>query len=541
MRGRRWSMSVNALLVILVLAACSSGRPSVASTAPVARATITNQVNSSGAVSAGASQNLGFAKGGRLTSLKVEVGDHVVAGQVLAKIDTYAARQVLKQQRANLAAQQAALDRIIANPAVSGARATLTQSRVILTATRRQVSAVSRADDSAITRARAQLRAARTAKQKANDALDAARDACNVPDPPPAAPTPPPTSAGRTPPPTSAAPTPPPTSAAPTPPPTSAAPTPPATPSTCGVQVAMASSAQASAEQGVEAAKTTLAAAEQEKKVDAAAGQVSVETSRQSVVTAQNALNSASSDRPHAIDQQLALVDAAEALVRSAQKDVDDGTLTAPADGVISAINGVVGEYLSPSSGTTALAPGSHAAIPGSASAGGAAGAAATGTTATRPGGSQFVVLSSVKGFQAVIPFEESDAAKIAPEQLVSVSFDAIPGLIESGTVVSVAPSATAIAGVISYYVTIDLEDADSRLRDGQTARAEVITAERTNVLSVPNAAVRRQGDTDTVVVVDPDGRQRVVTFQPGLVGADRTEVLSGLSEGQRVVVSPGG
>jgi HlyD family secretion protein len=532
MRGRRWATPVNVVLVLLVLAACSSGRPSVASTAPVARATITNQVNSSGAVSAGASQNLGFAKGGRLTSLKVEVGDHVVAGQVLAKIDTYAARQVLKQQRANLAAQQAALDRIIANPAVSGARATLTQSQVILTATRRQVSAVSTADDSAITRARAQLRAARTAKQKANDALDAARDACKVPDPPPAA---------RTPPPTSAAPTPPPTSAAPTPPPTSAAPTPPATPSTCGVQVAMASSAQASAEQGVEAAKTTLAAAGQKKKVDAAAGLVSVETSRQSVVSARNALNSASSDRPHAIDQQLALVDAAEALVRSAQKDVNDGTLTAPADGVISAINGVVGEYLSPSSGTTALAPGSHAAIPGSASAGGAAGAAATGTTATRPGGSQFVVLSSVKGFQAVIPFEESDAAKIAPEQLVSVSFDAIPGLIESGTVVSVAPSATAIAGVISYYVTIDLEDADSRLRDGQTARAEVITAERTNVLSVPNAAIRRRGDTDTVVVVDPDGRQRVVTFQPGLVGADRTEVLSGLSEGQRVVVSPGG
>jgi HlyD family secretion protein len=552
-------MSVNALLVLLVLAACTSGRPSVASTAPVALATITNQVNSRGAVSAGASQNLGFAKGGRLTSLKVEVGDQVVAGQVLAKVDTYAARQVLKQQRANLAAQQAALDRIIANPAVSGARATLTQSQVILTATRRQVSAVSTADDSAITRARAQLRAVRTAKQKANDALDAVRDACKVPDPPPAAstrpptsatptrpptsatPTSPPTSATPTSPPTSAAPTPPPTSAAPTPPPTSAALTPSATPSTCSAQVAMASSAQASAAQGVEAAKTTLVAAGQKKKVDAAAGQVSVETSRQSVVGARNALNSASSDRPHLIDQQLALVGGAEALVRSAQKDVDDGTLTAPADGVISAINGVVGEYLSPSNETTALAPGSHAAIPGSASAGGAAGAAATGTTATRPGGSQFLVLSSVEDFQAVIPFEESDAAKIAPEQRVSVSFDAIPGLIESGTVVSVAPSATAIAGVISYYVTIGLEDADSRLRDGQTARAEVITAERTNVLSVPNGAVRRQGDTDTVIVVDPDGRQRVVTFQPGIVGADRTEVLSGLTEGQRVVVSPGG
>jgi HlyD family secretion protein len=69
------------------------------STAEVTRATIINQVSSSGAVSAGASENLGFAKGGRLTSLKVKVGHHVTTGQVLAKMDTYAARQVLKQQR----------------------------------------------------------------------------------------------------------------------------------------------------------------------------------------------------------------------------------------------------------------------------------------------------------------------------------------------------------------------------------------------------------------------------------------------------------
>jgi HlyD family secretion protein len=294
--------------------------------------------------------------------------------------------------------------------------------------------------------------------------------------------------------------------------------------------------------QGVEAAKTALSAAQQKKKVDAAAGQVSVETSREGVVAAQNALNSASADRPHAIDQQRALVTGAEALVRSAQKDVDDGTLTAPADGVISAVNGVVDEYLSPASGTTALAPGSRAAIPGSSSAGGTAatGALGAGAAVTRPGGSSFLVLSNAESFQVVVPFEESDAIQIAPDQQVSVTFDAIPGLTESGSVVAVAPSATAISGVISYYVTTSLDQADSRLRDGETARAAVITAERGNVLSVPNTAVRRQGDTDTVILVDPDGRQRVVTFQPGLVGADNTEVISGLSEGQRVVVNPG-
>ena len=142
MKGRRWAVWVSAVLMPLVLAACTAGRSPVASTVPVERATITNEVTASGSVSAATSQNLGFAKGGRLTSLRVKVGEQVRAGQVLATVDSYALRQVLKQQEANLAAQQAALDRIIANPAVSGARATLSQSKVILTATQRQVRAV---------------------------------------------------------------------------------------------------------------------------------------------------------------------------------------------------------------------------------------------------------------------------------------------------------------------------------------------------------------------------------------------------------------
>jgi len=184
MAARGWRVTASAVFLPLVLGACTSGRTSVGSTALVERATITDQVSSSGAVSAAASENLGFAKGGRLTSLRVRVGDRVTAGQVLAKVDTFAARQVLKQQKANLAAQQAALDRIIANPAVPNAKATLSQSKVVLTATQRQVSAIQTADDSAIDRARAQLHAARRTERKADKALAAARDACNVPDPP---------------------------------------------------------------------------------------------------------------------------------------------------------------------------------------------------------------------------------------------------------------------------------------------------------------------------------------------------------------------
>jgi len=62
MAARGWAMMVSAVLALTVLAACSNGPPSVGSTALVERATITDQVNSSGAVAASASENLDLPK-----------------------------------------------------------------------------------------------------------------------------------------------------------------------------------------------------------------------------------------------------------------------------------------------------------------------------------------------------------------------------------------------------------------------------------------------------------------------------------------------
>lgn len=146
-------------------------------------------------------------------------------------------------------------------------------------------------------------------------------------------------------------------------------------------------------------------------------------------------------------------------------------------------------------------------------------------------------MLSGLDQLQVVLPFEESDAAQIKKGQSVDVQLDAVPGLQAKGTVVSVSPSATAIGNVVSYYVTVSLDTRDPRERDGQTAQVTVLTAERNDVLTVPNTAVRQQGGASTVVVYEPTGDQRTVSFQAGLVGADRTEVVSGLNEGDRVVV----
>jgi len=85
--------------------------------------------------------------------------------------------------------------------------------------------------------------------------------------------------------------------------------------------------------------------------------------------------------------------------------------------------------------------------------------------------------------------------------------------------------------------VTVVLNELDPRLKDGQTAQANVVTGEVDNVLVVPSSAVQQAGSTGVVTVVDPDGKQRQVQVQLGMSGDNMVQVLSGLRMGQTVVV----
>jgi HlyD family secretion protein len=515
--GRRWAATVGSAVVALGLASCTPSAPPAAQTATVSRADITSGVSASGALSAVGTENLGFATSGKLTSVRVHVGDRVKAGQVLATIDATAAKQALAQAEANLKAQQAALDRITTSTTVSGAESTVDQAKSIVNATKGQVAATADADQATIDRAKVQLKTDQDAKDQADSAVKTVKGQCKAATAAAAA--------------AAAAP------ATPSPSVPAGAPATGGDAATACSQVLTAQAAATAAKQRVVADQTAVVTAQQKKQVDAASGKLAVANAEQGLVAAQNGLNSSASDRPHSIDQQQALIDSAEAAVRAARKSVGDTTLKAPGDGTVTVINGAKGEYVSPSTGTTAQAPGTAAAIPGAAAAGGAAAAAGA---SSRPGGTQFLVLSDVGKLQLVLPFEQSDAAQLKPDQKVTVQADAAPDSTLPGHVVSVAPSGTATSGTISYYATVSLDRTDSRLKDGQTARGTVLTLEKHNVLSVPNAAVHTQGSTSTVVLLADDGTSVTAPFEAGAVGADRTEVLSGLTEGQRVVLPSG-
>ena len=176
----RWLRTVASLAAggasMALLVACSPAQ-SALQTAPVERVTMATGISSTGSLSAASEQNLGFAQGGRLTTVNVRVGDRVPAGQVLASIDPEPARDALDAQKAQLRAAEAALERVKDSPGVDDANDSLSQAKDILEAVTDQVGQQDDADRVAIVNAERQVSADQNAVTSAQNAQSAACEA----------------------------------------------------------------------------------------------------------------------------------------------------------------------------------------------------------------------------------------------------------------------------------------------------------------------------------------------------------------------------
>ena len=131
---------------------------------------------------------------------------------------------------------------------------------------------------------------------------------------------------------------------------------------------------------------------------------------------------------------------------------------------------------------------------------------------------------------------DEIDIAMVQLGQEANIILDALPDEEVKGSVVFISPVGTILAGVVSYGTTITLENPVAGLRDGMSATAEVIIERRDDVLSIPNRYVRGTPENRMVVVL-VDGQQEEREITLGLSDGFNTEVLSGLEEGEEVVL----
>ncbi len=234
--------------------------------------------------------------------------------------------------------------------------------------------------------------------------------------------------------------------------------------------------------------------AQLQQSVNAAQAQVS---QAQQQADAQRAA-AAKAARPYTaedIQQARANVEVAQAAAKSAQTSVDDATVTAPSDGVLSDVPIAVGSLVSPQAAiATLIAP-------------------------------DLEVDASVEESQVNL-FKEGQPAIISVPAAQPID----------GKVLLVAPSAD--AKTRKFLVKVVPAAANAPIRAGMSATVKIQTGQQENAVLVPKEAViQRNGQQ--IVFVDDGGRARMVPVQTGLADDKRIQVTNGIAP-NALVILPG-
>ncbi len=132
---------------------------------------------------------------------------------------------------------------------------------------------------------------------------------------------------------------------------------------------------------------------------------------------------------------------------------------------------------------------------------------------------------------------DEADIGRVQVGQKAQLAVDAFPDTVSEGRVTQVYPKGEEIENVTIFRVRIELDNPRGDLRPGMTAEASILIEQRRGVLAVPNEAlVEQHGEVLAQTLVA--GRLQPVPVKTGLEGFEYTEVVSGLAEGQQVIVN---
>ena len=179
-----------------------------------------------------------------------------------------------------------------------------------------------------------------------------------------------------------------------------------------------------------------------------------------------------------------------------------------------------------------------------------------------------FAIANDLTKMQIDADVGESDIGTVEEKQKVDFTVDAFPNRMFHGIVVQVRNSPTNVQNVVTYDTVIGVNNADLKLKPGMTANVSIIVAERSDVLRIPNAALRFRPPESTTnappsgattggppagnapsgqhpkgqhrptrpVYVLKDGKLEAVQVKIGITDGVYTEITDGLSESNNVV-----
>ena len=188
-----------------------------------------------------------------------------------------------------------------------------------------------------------------------------------------------------------------------------------------------------------------------------------------------------------------------------------------------------------------------------------------------------FLIANDLTKMQILANIDEADVGKVREGLEAKFTVDAYPGETFTGTIRDVRQAPNTIQNVVTYPAVIDAPNPDRKLRQGMTASVNITAARKDDSLRVSNAALRwkpdesaapetaqRPGGTPQARTASAaargardgsaqqapgragrvykleNGKPVPVNIRVGLSDGQRTEVIEGLSEGDRVIVGGG-
>ncbi|MCB0033132.1 MAG: efflux RND transporter periplasmic adaptor subunit [Anaerolineales bacterium] len=150
------------------------------------------------------------------------------------------------------------------------------------------------------------------------------------------------------------------------------------------------------------------------------------------------------------------------------------------------------------------------------------------------------IALIDTNSLEVVLDVDEIDIGSVEIGQEAIVTIESFPDSELSSEVVAIAPKnkANTGTGLVTYEVNLSLPETDLPILANMTANAQLVTANREDVLLVPNRAITADREAGTYAVQLIQGEEVVEqTITIGLRDGQYTQVTSGLNEGDQILI----
>ncbi len=135
---------------------------------------------------------------------------------------------------------------------------------------------------------------------------------------------------------------------------------------------------------------------------------------------------------------------------------------------------------------------------------------------------------------------DETDLAQVKMNQVATITLDAYSDKPISGKVRRISYQSTLVNNVTTYEVDVWPDEVPAFMRSGMTANVVFNVSEKDNILLIPSEVIQQTMDGQSFVLKSGASRNdkpQTVTIQTGITDGKQTEVLSGLNEGDKVLV----